>query len=63
MSIIRHPVLDVRTPCPGTLRRTVVAIASFFLIVATVEAGPDDKDKAPSAGISGTKVLFDGKGP
>jgi len=59
MSIIRQPVRDIRTPCPGSLRRTVVAISLLFLLVATVEAGPDDK--APPAGSSGTKVLFDGK--
>ncbi len=59
MSIIHQPVRDIRTPCPGSLRRTVVAISLLFLLVATVEAGPDDK--APPAGSSGTKVLFDGK--
>jgi len=59
MSINRHPALDVRTRCSGSLRRTVVAISSLFLLVATVEAGPDDK--APPASTSGAKVLFDGK--
>jgi len=59
MPINRHPALDVRTRCSGSLRRTVVAISSFFLLVATVEAGPDDK--APPASTSGAKVLFDGK--
>ncbi len=59
MSIIHHPVRDIRTPCPGSLRCTVVAISSLFLLVATVEAGPDDK--APPGGSSGAKVLFDGK--
>ena len=42
MSINRYPALDVRTRCSGSLRRTVVAISSLFLLVATVEAGPDD---------------------
>ena len=59
MSINRHPALDVRTRCSGSLRRTVVAISSLFLLVATVEAGPDDK--APPANTSGAIVLFDGK--
>ena len=59
MPINRHPALDVRTRCSGSLRRTVVAISSLFLLVATVEAGPDDK--APPASTSGAKVLFDGK--
>ena len=59
MSINRHPALDVRTRCSGSLRRTVVAISSLFLLVATVEAGPDDK--APPASTSGARVLFDGK--
>jgi hypothetical protein len=59
MSINRHPALDARTRCSGSLRRTVVAISSFFLLVATVEAGLDDK--APPASTSGAKVLFDGK--
>jgi len=59
MSINRHPALDVRTRCSGSLRRTVIAISSLFLLVATVEAGPDDK--APPASTSGAKVLFDGK--
>lgn len=59
MPINRHPALDVRTRCSGSLRRTVIAISSLFLLVATVEAGPDDK--APPASTSGAKVLFDGK--
>ena len=32
MSINRHPALDVRTRCSGSLRRTVVAISSLFLL-------------------------------
>ena len=59
MSINRHPALDVRTRCAGSLLRTVVAISSLFLLVATVEAGPDNK--APPATTSGAIVLFDGK--
>ncbi len=59
MSIIRHPVRDIRTLCPDSLRRTVVAMSLLFLLVSTVEAGPDDK--APPGGSSGKKVLFDGK--
>jgi len=59
MSINRQPALDVRTRCSGSPRRTVVAISSLFLLVATAEAGPDDK--APPASTSGAKVLFDGK--
>ena len=59
MSINRQPALDVRTRCSGSPRRTVVANSSLFLLVATVEAGPDDK--APPASTSGAKVLFDGK--
>ncbi len=59
MSIIRHPVLNNRTLCPGSLPSTVVAVSLLFVLVATVEAGPDDK--APPSGSSGKKVLFDGK--
>jgi len=59
MSINRQPALDVRTRCSGSPRRTVVANSSLFLLVATVEVGPDDK--APPASTSGAKVLFDGK--
>ena len=50
MSIIRHPV-----------RLAVVAISSLFLLLATVRADTDDKDKAPPGDASGTQVLFDGK--
>jgi len=59
MSIIIHSVRNIRTSCPASLRRTVVAISSLVLLVATAAAGPDDK--APASGSSGTKVLFDGK--
>ena len=59
MSIIRHLVLNLRTLCPGWLPSTVVAVSLLFVLVATVEAGPDDK--APPGGSSGKKVLFDGK--
>jgi hypothetical protein len=54
MSINRHPALDVRTRCSGSLRRTVVAISSLFLLVATVEAGPDDK-APPASTLGATK--------
>ena len=50
MSIIRHPV-----------RLAVVAISSLFLLLATVRADTDDKDKAPPGDASGAQVLFDGK--
>jgi 3-keto-disaccharide hydrolase len=61
MSIICHLVHGIRTPWPRPLRCAVGAILSLVLLVATVAAGPDDKDEAPPAGASGTKVLFDGK--
>ncbi len=59
MSIIRPPVRKTRTPCPSSLRCTVVAISSLFLLVATGDAGPDYE--APPGGSSGAKVLFNGK--
>jgi hypothetical protein len=59
MSIIHRVVPIFPIPLPRSIKLTVGTILSLALLVTMVAAGPDDK--APPAGSSGTRALFDGK--
>ncbi len=61
MLISHRVVRAMQTSSRSALHREVVAFVSLVLSMTTLAAAQDEKPKVPPTGVSGTRLLFDGK--